>query len=57
MDRYSSELHFWKHQSHDVAPFFYCCKGMFSDCSAYYARRPSDNGNGYVCPPRGMIYI
>lgn len=56
MDLYSPDQHFWEHQFHDVVPYFWCCKGLFSDCSAYYDRRPSDNGDGYDLAPPGMIY-
>ena len=55
VDLYSPVEHFWEHQLHDVLPYIFCCKGLFSDCSAYYDRRPSDNGDGYVLIPPGMI--
>ena len=57
VDRYAPEQHFWEHQSNDVLPFIFCCKGLFSDCMAYYERRPSDDGSDYDCSPPGMIYI
>ena len=46
---------FWKHQYHDVLPYIYCCKGQFSDCKAYYDRRPSDDGSNYDCSPPGRF--
>ena len=43
-------LHFY----HDVRPFYYCCKGEFSDCREYYKHRPSDDGSRYVLQPPGQ---
>ena len=57
VDRYAPEQHFWKHQLYDVLPYIFCCKGLFSDCSAYYNKRPSDNGNGYNLNPPGMYHF
>ena len=57
VDLYSPEKYFWKHLLHDVIPFLACCTGLFPDCSSYYNRRPSNNGDGYVCPPPGMNYV
>ena len=48
VDLYAPGQHFWNHQLHDVIPFIFCCKGLFSNCDNYYDRRPSDNGDGYV---------
>ena len=57
VDLYAPDQHFWKHQFHDVLPFIFCCKGLFSDCSAYYEKRPSDNGDGYDLIPPGRFYF
>ena len=58
VDLYAPEQHFWDHQLHDILPLIFCCKGLFSDCSAYYERRPSDNGDGYVIIPPGInLYL
>ena len=54
VDRYSPDENFWKHQFYDVLPYIFCCKGLFSDCSAYYDKRPSDNGDRYDLEPPGM---
>ena len=54
VDLYSQQ-HFWRHQLHDVIPYLLCCKGLFSDCSAYYDKRPSSNGEGYNKVPPGII--
>ena len=43
------------HFHHDVRPFFYCCKGEFSNCDAYYRKRPSDDGSRYNLQPPGNI--
>ena len=43
----------WRHFYHDVRPFYYCCKGEFSDCREYYKHRPSDDGSRYVLQPPG----
>ena len=43
----------WLHFYHDVRPFYYCCKGEFSDCREYYKHRPSDDGSRYVLQPPG----
>ena len=51
---------FWgriKHFTHDVLPFFYCCKGEFSNCNAYYQKRPSDDGSRYVLQPPGELTL
>ena len=45
-------LHFY----HDVRPFYYCCKGEFSDCREYYKHRPSDDGSRYVLQPPGIVH-
>ena len=55
VDLYAPGQNFWDHQFHDVIPFIFCCKGLFSDCSAYYDRRPSDNGSDYVIDPPGIV--
>ena len=44
-----------QHFRHDVLPFLYCCKGEFSNCDAYYKRRPSDDGSRYVLQPPGEL--
>lgn len=41
------------HQFEDVLPFIYCCKGSLPVCSAYYERRPTDDGKGYNPPQPG----
>ena len=43
------------HFRHDVRPFFYCCKGEFSNCDAYYRKRPSDDGSRYNLQPPGNL--
>ena len=58
VDRYAPGQHFWQHQFHDVLPFIFCCYGLFSDCSAYYEKRPSDNGDGYdLIPPGRFVFL
>ena len=54
VDRYSPSQDFLKHLHHDVVPYIFCCKGLFSDCSAYYDKRPSDDGSRYDLDPPGM---
>jgi len=44
---------FLKHLNHDVRPFFYCCRGEFSNCDSYYKKRPSDDGSRYNLQPPG----
>ena len=48
---------FLRHQYHDVRPFFYCCKGEFANCEAYYEKRPSDDGSRYQLQPPGEVCI
>lgn len=36
-----------RHFDEDVKPYLYCCKGRFSNCDAYYRKRPSNDGTGY----------
>ena len=57
VDLYSPVKDLWRHVIHDVIPFIDCCTGILADCSAYYARRPSDNGNGYRCRRPGMYCL
>lgn len=48
---------FWQHQWFDVIPAILCCKGLFSDCSKYYDRRPSHNGDDCSPTPPGQLHV
>ena len=46
------------HFLEDVLPWFYCCKGLFSNCrDTYYRFRPSDDGARFNPPPPGEMYM
>jgi len=62
VDLYAPSHDQWKHFEHDVLPYIYCCRGLLSDCSAYYKYRPSDNGAGYyqyfnITPPGTYVSV
>ena len=42
------------HFREDVIPAIFCCIGEYSDCSAYYSKRPSDNGESFNPPNPGI---
>ena len=46
-----------RHFEMDVKPYIYCCKGIFSDCDAYYRKRPSSDGTGYELPIPGKFKV
>ena len=48
-----SPLNVFDHLKEDVLPAIYCCFGPFSNCDAYYQKRPSDNGERYNPPNPG----
>lgn len=56
MDLYADRLDRWNHFLHDVLPYFACCWGLFSDCQAYYDKRPSHDGSGYDRNPPGRLF-
>ncbi len=41
------------HFQNDLLPYIYCCKGQFPICSAYYDKRPSNNGENFEPIPPG----
>ena len=55
VDRYADRLDRWNHFLYDVLPYFACCVGLFSDCQAYYDKRPSDDGSNYDRNPPGRF--
>ena len=59
MDRYAPVdfKTFLQHQWFDVIPAILCCKGLFSDCSKYYDRRPSHNGENCNPTPPGQLHL
>ncbi len=43
------------HFREDVIPSVFCCHGEFSDCSLYYSKRPSDDGERFNPPNPGKL--
>ncbi len=41
------------HFQNDLLPYIYCCKGQSPICSAYYDKRPSDDGENFEPLPPG----
>ena len=56
VDRVSPEISELDHFVHDVLPYLWCCKGLFSNCDKYYEHRPSDDGSCFDPPPPGENY-
>ncbi len=59
VDLVAPDLRLLDHFLHDIIPCLLCCKaGLFSKCSTFYDRRPSDRGFDFSPPrPPGKIQL
>ena len=57
VDLVAPEVSRSRHFEMDVEPYIYCCKGVFSNCDAYYSKRPSSDGTGYELPVPGTYDV
>ncbi len=53
MDQTSPLISELDHFQNDLLPYIYCCKGQSPICSAYYDKRPSDDGENFEPLPPG----